>query len=347
MRVSRVIVLVAMGGCALGAGCGSGRHGQNGSGPVLQGGETADSGATSSAGASDTDAGGDPGPGSSTDDAAADTSSGEDAGVPDLDADIGDVVILRDAHDAADDDAQDAGVDVYDSAPVDSGPPDEGPPDEGPPDVGPPDEGPPDTGNPTTGWTAALDIDFGGPLTSSEVGFAAAGLTPGDYWNAVVKGFSTDYTASSLLWTNGLPAGGVSAHVQNLPGSWGQSAPVNDPMFNNYIYSSSGSTATVTLAGLPGGTYDFYAYGLAGTTQNSGFTISIMSGPMGPVVFSSGTKYTSTGSSPAGWVQGTQYVLLDGIPVADGQYVALVISNGSQGTGNAGCVLNGLQIMKY
>jgi hypothetical protein len=267
---------------------------------------------------------------------------GQDAWVLE-DADIGDVVILRDAHDAADDDA-DAGIDA---GPVDSGPPDEGPPDVGPPDMGPPDEGPPDTGIPSTGWTAALDIDFGGATTSTEVGFAAVGLSPSDYWNAVVQGFNSDYTASGFLWTNGLPAGGISAHVVNLPGSWGFTSGVNDLMYNSFIYSWNGATASVTFSGLPGATYDFYVYGLAGTTQNSGFTISVMSGPTGPVVFSTGTKFTATGSSPPVWAEGTQYVLLDSISVADGQYVSLVISNGSQGTGNAGCVLNGLQIMKY
>ena len=44
------------------------------------------------------------------------------------------------------------------------------------------------------------------------------------------------------------------------------------------------------------------------------------------------------------WTPGTQYVVSRGVCVAAGNTVEVAMENGTQGTGNAGILINGMQI---
>lgn len=193
---------------------------------------------------------------------------------------------------------------------------------------------------------ALLNIDFGNS-TTTKVGASAAGKGPSDHWNAAGPGFQADYTLTTLVWADGTAASGVSMRAQNLPGNWGWTSSIGDLMYNGFSYSWSGATATVTVSGLPAGTYDFVAYGHGGA-DNSGFSVAVKSTPTGPALRTSPTRYTSTGPdyNSSIWRDGSQFVILDGIVVGAGEIAELTIYNGKQGTGNAGCIINGLQILR-
>jgi hypothetical protein len=232
--------------------------------------------------------------------------------------------------------------------PHDSGTPDAKPdakPDATTVEAGPPDSGGTKDSGPTIA-SSLLDVDFGSP-TTTKTGAAAAGLGPTDQWNPAGPGFNADYTLSSLVWSNGAAAAGVSMRVQNLPGNWAMTASIGDPMYDSYAYSWAGASATITLDGLPSGTYDWVIYGHTGANDaNSGFSITVLAGTT--AVWSSASAYTTLGAdwNSSIWKTGSQYVLALGVVVGAGQTVVLTIANGATGTGNAGCLINGLQILK-
>jgi hypothetical protein len=186
-----------------------------------------------------------------------------------------------------------------------------------------------------------LNIDFGAP-TTTKTGVAAVGLSSADVWNpaGVHQG---DYTLSGLVWADNTPIAGASVEAVNLGGTWGATSAIHDAMYDNYSYSFSGTTASVKLSGLPAGTYDLYVYASVpnGTTgasvslQNEGTTTT--------------TRYTSRAAfaSDTTWQSGQQYVAFPGLSMSAADRMTINLTHGIQGTGNAGIVLNGLQVVKH
>ena len=189
-----------------------------------------------------------------------------------------------------------------------------------------------------------LDLDFA-QYSSAQVGPAAIGLTSTDYWNPVSQGFSTDWTASSLKWSDSSPSP-VSIRAENLPGTWSvtDNQPISSPMFAAYTYSWSGSTATVTVNSLPAGTYSFILYGHV-ESSNTGFYVTVHSSANTPAITTTATKYTTAGGNLPTWTEGIQYVVFRDVNISAGEVAKVNLLNGTQGTGNAGILLNGMQIL--
>ena len=143
-----------------------------------------------------------------------------------------------------------------------------------------------------------LNINFGGQ-SNAEIGPAAVGCSSTDYWNA---GYIPSYvycTAfSNLLWSSGQPLG-INVAVRGAQGDWGNGTTY-DAMFSSYIYVPNGAI-TVTLTGVPQGTYDLYFYGHGPTTDYSVFFVTSPSNNLG-------IQYTSmtTNWQSSTWALGAQ-----------------------------------------
>ena len=194
-----------------------------------------------------------------------------------------------------------------------------------------------------------LNVDFGSP-TPAKIGKAAVGLTERDVWNAAGPGFESDYTVHDLRWADGTSSG-VALRVVNLPGNWGMNAPGLDPMYAGYSYSWYGETASLIFTGLPSGLYDLYFYANAdhsgrgsGPSDNTGVSVEVSSPAHR---WESPVRFTGQGDAwtAMGWQPGKQFVVHEGIEVGQGHEVKIVLHNGVQGTGNSGCLVNGLQLV--
>jgi hypothetical protein len=185
-----------------------------------------------------------------------------------------------------------------------------------------------------------LDLDFGGPNTMKQ-GVAAAGSSTSDLWNAVGPGGNADY-ASTLVWANGTPSP-VKVRVQNLPGNWALTSAIGDLMYNSYSYSWTGSTATLTLVGLPAGTYDVYVYASVsnGNTGSSATTCRL--GSSTAAQFTSSTSFASR----TAWTAGEMYSLHSGLVVLTDDSLTIQLLGGVQGPGNAYVLINGLQVVSH
>ena len=112
-----------------------------------------------------------------------------------------------------------------------------------------------------TAFAAAtlIDVDMVA-VTTSEVGFAATGLTSTDYWNAfpaIQNGVDTGCgVVLNMKYVNGL-ASGAGLAVTNAAGGANNGAA--DSMYSTYLYS--GGNITLLLTNLPAGDYSFYLYG--------------------------------------------------------------------------------------
>jgi len=191
-----------------------------------------------------------------------------------------------------------------------------------------------------------LDIAFGSP--NDKVGPAATGMFDDDMWNFVSGAFSTDYTVDGLLWSTGEDTG-ASLRAENLPGVWGFDSTLDDLMYETFVYSWSGATATLTFTGLPAGQYELWIYSHeGGDVGNSGLSASVHDLVDGPALVETDVEYTTVSPdwNAAEWIEGAQYVVLDPVDVEDGQVLKVNVHNGQQGVGNAGCVVNGLQIVQ-
>ncbi len=200
---------------------------------------------------------------------------------------------------------------------------------------------------PTVSQLLDVDAAVGSAI---EVGPAVLGLAAGDFWNPVAGAFQTDFSVSGLMWSDKTPAG-VDVHVVNLPGTWSfASPPANgDAMYTGYIYSWSGSAASLTFSKLPAGSYVVATYGHeGGAGSNSGFSLSVHDSESLPAITTTSVEYTALDSSwnSVQWTEGGQYVLLGPVSLTAGQLLRVNVVNGAQGTGNAGCIVNGLQIGK-
>jgi len=154
-----------------------------------------------------------------------------------------------------------------------------------------------------------LNINFGN-YTNSEVGPAAVGVGPNDFWTGLYYPYGNIPTITNLLWSDQTNSG-ISLSVANAAGCWGNGLSY-DQMADTYIYS--GSDITVTLTGVPSGTYSLYLYGHGPTTDNSVFSVTSPANNLGTNFTSTTTSWQSTT-----WTLGAQYVLFPGLIVTNGQ----------------------------
>ena len=182
--------------------------------------------------------------------------------------------------------------------------------------------------------THVLNVDFASPAPPQKSGPAAIGQSSLDVWNGFWFPGSSDASLNGPLWSDGSVAAGVTVRAQNAPGGWGFSCA--DPMYANYIYPWGGQ-ATVTVSGLPGGTYDFYLYGHTWSPGgNSLFELSVSG-------VSQGTKSTGVGGadwSTVDWKEGQQYVVFRNLNLSGAQAVVISLLPGVDG----GAQINGMQI---
>ncbi|EEF59127.1 PQQ-binding-like beta-propeller repeat protein [Pedosphaera parvula] len=187
--------------------------------------------------------------------------------------------------------------------------------------------------------TNLMNINFAA-ADADKVGFAAMGLTTSDFWNGYRFPNVASAAVSNLKWSDS-SSSTVGVTVNNAPGQWGN--PVSDGMYDGYIYPQNWGTLTVTVTNLPAGTYDFYVYGHgAADDQNAIFNLvsnSIDYGTQATTVVGSASWNTTT------WIDGQQYVLFGGVPVASGQPVILNVLPDSSSYGPI-AMINGMQIAK-
>ncbi|MGO8674664.1 MAG: hypothetical protein ACLQVX_02190 [Limisphaerales bacterium] len=176
-----------------------------------------------------------------------------------------------------------------------------------------------------------LNINIGG-LTNAEVGLAAIGQTAGDFWTGAYFPYSYSSTINNLLWSDGTVSG-INVLISNAPGDWANGA--TDPMLRMYAYSYSGDI-TVTLTGVPAGTYALYLYGHGPTTDASIFSVTSPSNSLGTL--STGTNWQSST-----WIDGAQYVVFPGLSVSSGQPVSVDVHVDSLDY----ALISGLQLLPY
>ncbi|HEY8078723.1 MAG TPA: hypothetical protein VIF62_31545, partial [Labilithrix sp.] len=188
---------------------------------------------------------------------------------------------------------------------------------------------------------STIDMDFGAS-TTKKTGVAWTGF-PADVWNAVnTAALPPDLV---LAWNDGTPATGVSVTATNLQGAWGWAGekPV-DPMYANYNYSWGGDSADVALHGLPDGRYAAVVFGKQGK-NNTGFYVTVEDAS-GGVLLTTATSYTSTDADTAKYTDENQLVVFAWMDVHAGQTLRFHLLPGAQGDGNAGMILNGLQLVR-
>jgi hypothetical protein len=197
-----------------------------------------------------------------------------------------------------------------------------------------------------------FNIDFGPKRTdaSGQSGPAATGRD-GDFWNTVSVPFNNDHTESSLKFADGQPSP-IDAELINLGGSWGNSGKmgVKAPMLDSFNYpaNNQGGNSRVILTNVPAGTYSLYIYG-HGTDPlyNGDYTVSVAGHDYG-------RKQTSTGHDAienTNWIEGSQYVRFDAIPVTSGDDLEILIRPGGQVTDPSGrtfadAMICGLQLVR-
>jgi Concanavalin A-like lectin/glucanases superfamily/Calx-beta domain len=180
------------------------------------------------------------------------------------------------------------------------------------------------------GWAELINVDFGGgPGPTPKVGFAATGETASDFWNY----FNQSYGGGSGSLANLKRADGtvtsVGIAVQNAPGGWGSGS--TDPMYNDFIYAFFGGSTTVTLTGLPVGSYDLYLYCGDGKYQVSS----------GGINYGTRIARESPIVNPPNWQEGVQYARFRRVTInTPGQSVVIVVLPGQDGL----AVISGLQI---
>ena len=105
-----------------------------------------------------------------------------------------------------------------------------------------------------------LNVDFGGGTQSLKTGPAAIGQTTADYWNYYTAGSPG---VTNLAFADGSLTG-VGVVVSNAPSPASNGS--SDPMLNDMIYQGTyGGFFTVSLLGLPPGSYEFYFYTMWGS----------------------------------------------------------------------------------
>ncbi|MGO8678508.1 MAG: carbohydrate-binding protein [Limisphaerales bacterium] len=176
-----------------------------------------------------------------------------------------------------------------------------------------------------------LNINIGG-LTNAEVGLAAIGQTASDFWTGAYFPYSYSNTIDNLLWSD-KTVSGINVLISNAPGDRANGAI--DPMLSTYAYIYGGDI-TVTLTGVPAGTYALYLYGHGPTTDASIFSVTSPSNSLGTL--STGTNWQSST-----WTAGAQYVVFPGLSVSSGQPVSVDVHVHSLDY----ALISGLQLLPY
>lgn len=198
------------------------------------------------------------------------------------------------------------------------------------------------TGNAVADSSKIINIDFGTSSTS-KTGAAAVG-NAGDFWNsfAAVHTGPGSYYINNLKFANS-QSSSISMAALEFYSSWGISyGGVNDPMFDNYIYSYQPPTkaSKIVLANVPSGTYDFYVYGHEG---DYGDQYELTSGGT-----SYGVKFTIYSHdvyTSSNWVDGLHYVVFEDVVVASTKNITLTVGNLASKKSYSGAIINGLQIV--
>jgi hypothetical protein len=168
-----------------------------------------------------------------------------------------------------------------------------------------------------------IDVDFGGGSSTAEIGPAAIGHGPADYWNYYTRNDANGSWRSFGALTNlssveQVPTG-AGLTITNAPGAWGNGSA--DEMYNSYDYPFDGGNVTVVVTNLDAGAYDVYVYGIDSSYEISvaGSTYGVESLPAGPV------------TNPAVWQEGLQYVVFPSVKVNPDDSITLTVRPGSAG----------------
>ena len=186
-----------------------------------------------------------------------------------------------------------------------------------------------------------IDVDFGAGSSTTEVGFAATGQTPGDFWNFYTRddgqgGYLNFGSVANLKYVDG-SASGAGLTIANAPGCWGNGAA--DPMYDGYLYPFDGGNITVTLTNISAGSYSFYVYGHGNAdNQNSTYQLSVNGQSYGSYTTVNGPGWDSS----AVWQQGLQYVEFPNVVIGSGQTVTITVLPAD----STYAVLSGLQIAR-
>jgi hypothetical protein len=177
-----------------------------------------------------------------------------------------------------------------------------------------------------------LNIDFAANSSNPDSGFAAIGQTTNDYWNSYgnVDGMlgSLRYASglSSPAWVTVTGAGSESS----IPG-------LSDSMYSTYMYGSQ-TDMTVTLSGLPSGTYSICVYGHGDAdNQNGIYDLSA-----GGVDYGTNSTVDGEGWDSTVWQEGMQYVVFTNVTVTNSAGTVTLTAYGDPGGYS---ILNGLQIL--
>ena len=192
----------------------------------------------------------------------------------------------------------------------------------------------------------AVNIDFGvwKPQESSQTGAAAVGKE-GDYWNVVGVPWNDNHSTENLKTTQKSDSG-ISVHLKNLGGGWGNEGKMGmkHPMYESYNYpaGNKGGNSEVVLTNVPTGIYDLYLYGH-----------HILPGGYGDYTVTVGTrdygrKATANGMNAitdTQWIEGSQYVKFALIQVRPDEEIRIFIQPGAVGQGHSDTIINGLQLI--
>jgi hypothetical protein len=182
------------------------------------------------------------------------------------------------------------------------------------------------------GTGTLINVDIGAGSATSEVGSAATGHGPADFWNFYTRddgsgGWRTFGVLSNLKTAEGL-ATAAGMTIANAPGAWGNGS--SDSMYDGYDYPFDGGNVTIGLTNLDAGFYDLYVYGIDSSYEATvgGQSYGIKPVSSGPVV------------NPVVWQEGNQYVVFRSVHVNGGDAITLTVRPGSGGY----ATISGLQI---
>ncbi len=181
------------------------------------------------------------------------------------------------------------------------------------------------TGGPA--FTGLINLDFGGATSSPKTGPAAVGESANDFWNYL--GPQMPGPIANLMNADG-SVSPVSVTMSNLSsaGTIGSS----DPMYNGYAYAPQNQNGTLTLSGLPAGTYSVFAYSYDGNC-------SLGAGGNGYGTIT--TEYDIPPVNPAPWVPWLHYAFWDNVALSTGQSLILTVQPGPH---NGYAAICGLQV---
>src|SRR5882724_4492494 len=176
-----------------------------------------------------------------------------------------------------------------------------------------------------------IDVDFGAGAATTEIGPAATGHSPDDFWNFYTRDGQGGWLSFGVLSNLKTVEGGTTSAgltVANAPGAWGNGSA--DPMYNSYIYPFDGQNVTVRVTNLDSGAYDFYVYGLDSSYEVSVDGLSYGSEPLPNGPF----------TNPVVWQEGLQYVTFRAVQVTNASVITLTVRPGAGGY----ATLSGMQI---